>query len=106
MKRYDFYSMEDFENSGISAYDTPVCVHENGWFKADLLTDTKSVKVALNRFFRAFPEVASWRESMEGCFKMHDKDGGFHWEIDTTNADDGTIYIFLNLNEKARGGLD
>lgn len=100
-----------------------VVLHENGWCKADMTCTTKSAKVALNRFFKAVPELAEWKEglieSMEcGCFKESDRmlaDGAqnpnisYAWEIDCKNADDGnfsTVYIFLNVNEVARGGLN
>ena len=98
-----------------------VVVHENGWFKADMTCTTKSVKVALNRFFKAVPELASWRETFEVdgdyWFKGNDfimgdgsrnEEPSYCWEIDCTNAaeDFPSIYIFLNINEAARGGLD
>ena len=106
MKRYDFISHDDYEAANLPFEETGVLIRENGWWKADLYTCTKSRKVALNRFFRLFPEVAPWRETMEGFGQYHDNDCGIHFEIDMTNADDSGIYIFLNLNEKARGGLD
>lgn len=108
MKRYDFNSFSEYETAEIPFEETGVLIRENGWYKADLYTCTKSRKVALNRFFRLFPEVASWREFMEGMGKYHDNECGVHFEIDMNNADDegGGIYIFLNLNEEARGGLD
>lgn len=86
-----------------------VVIRENGWFKADMTCTTKSAKVALNRFFKAVPELTSWREEMETMGKFHCNDTGVHFEIDMNNADDGefaTVYIFLNVNEKARGGLN
>lgn len=106
MKRYDFTSFEAYETADLPFEETGVLIRENGWWKADLYTCTKSSKVALNRFFRLFPEVAAWRETMEGFGKFHNKDCGIHFEIDMTNADSSGIYIFLNLNEEARGGLD
>ena len=102
---------EDFEWTDNQA----VVLHENGWFKADMTCDTKSVKVALNRFFKAVPELANWREwMMDGkdiqykCNDLMMADGtrnptpSFAWEIDTSNAggEFPTVYIFLNVNEK------
>ena len=119
-KRIDIYGSipEDMEWNDNQA----VVVHENGWFKADMTCTTKSVKVALNRFFKAVPELASWRETLEpenGNFQFKGNDfimgdgsrnevPSYYWEIDCTNAAeaDPTIYIFLNINEEARGGLD
>lgn len=107
MKRYDFNSFEQFEQADLPIEECGVCIHEKGWWKADLFTCTKSSKVALNRFFRLFPEVASWRDYMESLRKFNDKDGaGVCFEIDTTNADTAGIYIFLNINEQGRGGLN
>ncbi len=85
-----------------------VVLHENGWFKADMTCNTKSVKVALNRFFKAVPELASWREIMETELKFYDKECGVSFEIDANNAygEFPTVYIFLNVNEEARGGLE
>lgn len=85
-----------------------VVVHENGWFKADMTCTTKSVKVALNRFFKAIPELASWREWIEEEGVFHCNYTGVHFEIDCTNAGEEypSIYIFLSINEAARGGLD
>ena len=105
MKRYDFTSFDDYEAAELPFEETGVLIRENGWWKADLYTCTTSKKVALNRFFRLFPEVASWREFMEGMGKYRDNDCGIYFEVDMTNADDSGIYIFLNLNEEARGGL-
>ena len=109
---------EDFEWKDNQA----VVVHENGWFKADMTCTTKSAKVALNRFFKAVPELASWRESsIEDGENINYKGNDFTlgdgsknpipsyvWEIGMTNAegDYPTVYLFLNVNEKARGGLD
>lgn len=106
MKRYDFISRDAYEATEIPFEETGVLIRENGWWKGDLYTCTKSRKVALNRFFRVFPEVASWRGMMEDMREFHDNDCGVHFEIDMTNADDTGIYIYLNLNEEARGGLD
>jgi len=108
---------EDFEWLDNQA----VVVHEDGWFKADMTCTTKSVKVALNRFFKAVPELASWRDSIQDGDNIDYKENDFVmgdgnknpvpsyvWEIDMTNAegDYPTVYLFLNVNEKARGGLD
>lgn len=94
MKRYDFISHDDYEAANLPFEETGVLIRENGWWKADLFTCTKSRKVALNRFFRLFPEVASWQEFMAEAGKYHDNECGIHFEIDMTNADDFGIYIF------------
>lgn len=95
------------------------CIIDDGWkISADLFTDCKSWKIALNRFKKYFPEVAEWvdcmRESAEnGYFKNVDgckpawtndikeikeflKNGAYSWGIEETM--DGTWYIFLNVS--------
>lgn len=95
---------EDFEwKEGVA-----VVVHENGWFKADMTCATKSRKVALNRFFKAVPELAYWREELENSSKGNDfllgcgeknKHPSFAYEVDMTNAEGAfpSVYIFLNV---------
>lgn len=113
MKRYDFTSFADFEESGIAPEREAVTlIRENGWFKADLMTECKSWKTAVNRFFKALenvPEFDGWkdflRESAEnGYFKDNDStmaDGSrnefqsFAWEIEP--IDESQWYIFLNI---------
>lgn len=112
MKRNDFNSFEDFHNSGTAGnYEELTVVHENGWIKCDLLTECKSWKTALRRFFKMLTEdiFEGWKECMEeaaenGYFKLDDfimGDGsknpfpGYCYEIEA--IDENTWYIFLNL---------
>lgn len=116
MKRYDFNSFEEFSEAEVSTeWEALTVVTENGWIKADLMTECKSWKTALRRFFRALDpssaeEFSGWyecmRESAEnGYFKMNDSrmaDGSrnpymsYAWEIEEMN--DGEWYIFLNIH--------
>lgn len=116
MKRYDFNSFEEFSDAGVAGeWEALTVVTENGWIKADLMTECKSWKTALRRFFKALDpdsaeEFDGWcecmRESAEsGCFKLNDSrmaDGSrnpfmtYAWEIEEMN--DGEWYIFLNIH--------
>lgn len=116
MKRYDFNNFDEFSAAEVSGErETLTVVTENGWIKADLMTECKSWKTALRRFFKALDpnnaeEFKGWyecmRESAEnGYFKMNDSrmaDGSrnpymsFAWEIE--EMDDGEWYIFLNIH--------
>lgn len=116
MKRYDFNSFDEFYDAEIAGeWEALTVVTENGWTKADLMTECKSWKTALRRFFKTLDpdsaeEFDGWfecmRESAEnGCFKMNDSrmaDGSrnphmsYAWEIEEMN--DGEWYIFLNIH--------
>lgn len=116
MKRYDFNSFEEFSEAEVAGeWEALTVVTENGWIKADLMTECKSWKTALRRFFRALDpssaeEFSGWyecmRESAEnGYFKLNDSrmaDGSrnpymsYAWEIEEMN--DGEWYIFLNIH--------
>lgn len=113
MKRYDFNSFDEFEESGISGeWEAVTVVHENGWVKCDLMTDCKSYKTAIRRFFKMLGNdgiFEGWQECMiesaeNGYFKLNDaeladgtrnKDRHFAYEIES--LDENGWYIFLNL---------
>lgn len=117
MKRYDFNSFEEFSESGTAGeYEVLTVVTENGWIKSDLLTECKSWKTALRRFFKLLdpdnsnPAFDGWyecmRESAEGgLFKMNDSmmaNGTrnpfpcYAYEIEA--IDENIWYIFLNVH--------
>lgn len=116
MKRYDFNGFEEFSDAEVAGeWEALTVVTENGWIKADLMTECKSWKTALRRFFKALDpdsaeEFEGWyecmRESAEnGYFKGNDftmADGSrnpytsYVWEIEEMN--DGEWYIFLNIH--------
>lgn len=116
MKRYDFNSFEEFSEAEVSnEWEALTVVTENGWIKADLMTECKSWKTALRRFFKALdPDnsdvLSGWYECMKesaesGYFKLNDSrmaDGSrnqcmtYAWEIEEMN--DGEWYIFLNIH--------
>lgn len=116
MKRYDFNSFEEFSEAEVSTeWEALTVVTENGWIKADLMTECKSWKTALRRFFKALdPDnsdvFSGWYECMKesaegGYFKMNDShmaDGSrnkfmtYAWEIEEMN--EGEWYIFLNIH--------
>jgi hypothetical protein len=106
MKIRFFDSFAEFEMSGTAGnYEEVTVVRENGGIKCDLMTECKSYKTALRRFFKALanvPEVSGWYEDMKnaadgGCFKAQDiyhSDPGYFWAIEDH---DGAWYIFLNV---------
>lgn len=115
MKRNDFNSFEEFENSGTAGnYEEVTVIRENGWIKCDLLTECKSWKTALRRFFKMLGNEGifeGWYECMtesaeNGYFKLDDftmGNGsknplpGYCYEIEETS--ENVWYIFLNLRE-------
>lgn len=111
MKRYDFNSFDEFEESGIAGEDEVLTVvHENGWWKGDMTTACKSWKTALRRFFKAMNESEIkdyWFDDMyetfdDGYMREGDIAEGmlptFCYEID--HLDDNLWYIFLNFDEE------
>lgn len=116
MKRYDFNSFEEFSDAEVAGeWEALTVLAENGWIKADLMTECKSWKTALRRFFKALnpngdEEFSGWYECMtesaeNGYFKGNDftmADGSrnqcpsYAWEIEEMN--DGEWYIFLNIH--------
>jgi len=113
MKRYDFTSFEQFEQNGTAGeFETLTVIDENGWLKSDIITECKSWKTALRRFFKLLgedPRLDNWYECIKdeaenGYFKANDStmaDGSrnefpsFAYEIE--EIDKGIWYIFLNI---------
>ena len=115
MKRRDFNSFDEFHESGTAGnYEEVTVIHENGWVKSDLLTECKSWKTVLRRFFKMLGNdgiFEGWKETIEesienGFFTMNDftlSDGsknpfpGYAFEVE--EIDENVWYIFLNLKE-------
>ena len=116
IKRYNYNSFEEFENDEAKTDREALSVIvENGWMKSDIVTECKSWKTALRRFWEALdpnndtPALDGWREGMteaaeNGCFKLNDSrmaDGSrnqypsYAYEIE--QLDDGLWHIFLNV---------
>lgn len=111
---HEFTSFEAFDASGTAGnYEDVTIIRENGKICADLMTECKSWKTALNRFFRAvanIPELAGWepdvRESCEsGYFADRESiwneetmksevTGNWSWEVEDH---DGAWYVCLNI---------
>lgn len=113
MKIMYFDSFDEFDACENKQDEEMVAVvKRNNGLCADLLTETKSWKVAVNRFFRAlekagFNELANWKESVkESCENGYFSDkesywdtekgfvytGGYFWEVEEY---DGMWYIAL-----------
>lgn len=113
MTRHDYMSFEEFEESCTAGeWEDLTMLHENGWKKADLVTECKSWKTALKRFFKMIGDEAGFegwyeclRESAEsGIFRDNDcvmLDGSRNeyasWAYEIEEVDDGAWYIFLNV---------
>lgn len=114
--RFTTTDCEEYENM-LGDYEKMMIVENNGWICSDLMTECKSWKTAVNRFFRAlekdFPYIVEdWREGIiemgeNGCFKCSDRiasDGkynefhSFSYEIE--EICDGLFYMFLNVSVK------
>ena len=114
--KVDYYtSFDAFDVSETAGeYDRLTIINENGWLKTDLLTECKSPKTAINRFFRAlnpdnYNDFCVWQEEITGAtsagiFKGNDMllangakndKPSYFWEVE--QIDDGLWYIFLNL---------
>ena len=116
IKRRDYTSFDDFHESGTAGnWEELTFIRENGWKKADLLTECKSWKTAINRFFKAIgtdPDFEGWKECLEescenGYFAMNDNlmaDGSRNeypsWAYGLEPAGDYGWYIFLNVAEE------
>ena len=96
---------EKSENFGTMA-DHGYIVRTDRDICADLITDTKSVKTALNRFFRAVKNhklFADWedeiREGVEnGYYKINEYEyTGFIWEVE---EHDGSYYIMIKMKNE------
>lgn len=98
----NYASFDEFSASGTAGnWNTITVIREDGWIKSDLMTECKSYKTALRRFFdnlKDVPEVAEWRdcitESCEcGCFEGNEPQS-YAWAVEEIN--EGEWYIFLN----------
>lgn len=116
IKRHDFNSFEQFDESGTAGnWEELTFIREDGWKKADLMTETKSWKVALNRFFKAIgndPDFDGWKECIvecceNGAFEQNDwtmADGSRNefpsWSYGIEQIDESGWYIFLNVRQR------
>ena len=122
IKRYDFSSLYSYlkaadEDETLHADETMTVVRDGQWLKADLVTNCKSWKTALRRFFNNLPEdkTHGWYDCLlesaeNGYFKMDDSmmaDGsrnpvpGYFWEIEELDCPgEPSWYIFLNVREE------
>ena len=113
IKRRDFNSFDEFHESGTAGnYEELTFITENGWKKADLLTECKYWRTAVNRFFKAIgndPDFDGWKECItesaeNGCFGQNDSimgDGSRNqfssWAYELEEVNERTWYIFLNV---------
>lgn len=122
-KRRDFDSMDAFFE--VMPYENDdenvvTVVHERNWYKCDIMTDCKSWKTALKRFFSVLSEPVfnGWYESMRECAENgmfsandsilanHEANPDWCYSFGIECVDDGewtnskpTWYIFLNVRD-------
>lgn len=117
MKVVKFASFEEFENSKVAGRSEVVAmVHRtckgHNQISADLITECKSWKTAVKRFFKAIGNDArfdGWEDSItESCENGYFSDretyweygkgsvyaGGYHWEVEDN---DGSFYVELTV---------
>ena len=113
IKRNYFNSFEQFHESNTAGnWEELTFINENGWKKVDLTTNTKSWKVAVNRFFKAIGndvDFNGWKECIvESCENGYfsDNDGTMadgsknkfpSWSYGVEQIDESGWYIFLNV---------
>lgn len=98
----NYASFDEFSASGTTGnWNTITVIRENGWIKSDLMTECKSYKTALRRFFdnlKDIPEVAEWHdciaESCEYGYFKENESQRYAWAVEEIN--EGEWYIFLN----------
>lgn len=117
MKVMEFKNFDEFEQcENKQDYEMVAIVHyaERNTVCADLMTDCKSWKTAVKRFFKALenrPEFSGWKESIiESCENGYFSDketywdnekgsvytGGYFWEVEDHG---GSFYVCLNVVE-------
>lgn len=115
MKTFYFDNFDDFEESGVAGeYEVTAIVKKDHCNNlcADLMTECKSWKTAIRRFFKSltdYPEFNGWQDGiLESCENRYFSDketyfeggksvyckGGYFWEVE--NYDD-CWYICLNV---------
>lgn len=98
----NYASFDEFSASGTAGnWNTITVIREDGWIKSDLMTECKSYKTALRRFFdnlKDVPEVAEWRdcitESCECGYFKENEPQSYAWAVEEIN--EGEWYIYLN----------
>jgi len=87
--------------------ETLTTIENNKVLKADLMTSTKSLKVALNRFFKNLPNnelFDGWRDCMEESIEVNmwtgKEVGSWSWGVEQYGEDEDNTtayYIYLNI---------
>lgn len=113
MKRYTFASFEEFEKStACGQAEAVTAIFENGWIKCDVMTECKTWKTAVNRFFKALDDIKAldgWKDCIvESCENGYFKDDdsrmadysrnpftSFYWGVEA--LDDNLYYVFINV---------
>ena len=115
MKVMEFKNFDEFEQSEDKQdYEMVAIVHNEKFNSmcADLMTDCKRWRTAVERFFKAlenYPAIYDWKETIiESCENGYFSDkethwdnekgfvytGGYFWEVEDH---DGSFYVCLNV---------
>lgn len=109
IRKFDSYDEYEtfYENAEIDErYEVVDIVRSENGVCADLMTEAKSAKTALNRFFRTVKNhkmFADWEETIKdcienGCYRDDEyKDCGFVWEVENY---DESWYIMIKISNE------
>lgn len=104
-EQFDKYCYDDIGDN------VAIVVTGDSWRCCGMTCTTKSAKIAINRFFKAVPELSEWKTMIKdavenGCYgamgtlDYGEKDFGWGVEMDNANGDEPTVYIYLNVKEE------
>lgn len=116
MKTLYFNNFEEFDNAEVAGQFEVVTIVKNerhNTMCADLMTECKSYKTALNRFFKAlenYPQFAEWKDGiLESCECGYFTQAETYWNDETNKSEyrggwhytiednDGSFYVCLNV---------
>lgn len=109
MKVREFESYDNYEATG--NYNELDIVKHDKYISADLLTDCKSYKTALNRFFKGLKTTKDydknfngWEDQIKECCKSGSfeetskyEDGSIHYVYSIEQLDETLWYIYLTV---------
>lgn len=118
MKTRLFRSFDEYHDAEVASnYEEADIITENGKISADLMTECKTWKTALRRFFNAvagIPELAEWKDCLtESCENGYFADAERVWDREKSESvftgswaygvedHDGAWYVFLVVRKEA-----
>lgn len=101
MKRFDFKSIEELDDTIIGEREVLTVVTEKNWIMCDLVTECKSWKTALRRFFKLIESDKAPFDGMYDCMRGYGEYGLFEKTYRTIYTykiealDENLWYIYL-----------